>query len=544
MAIELLSALRPAVVAALPVSPAKGDTVVLAADGHLWTYNGAAWVDNGASSGGSTPLPQAVSTQAAWYIDPAAGNDANDGLTSGTAIATWAELGKRVNGKRIAQETIVHLLNDSPASDPIYLDICIDTAGVNPAGFFAITGVSGVVATPRVGTAATALNTATNARPTLTAPAGAPLSPGGLVRCNDGSFHWVHKSTGLVATLDAGCQVDLVPPAFVFPVATIAPTTTYDEWRLPRAYAGLIRVTQYRSGTAYLLIDALDLGADGAVDLFEPTAPTLGFAVMTRCRVRSLSSGFIGGAGWYALKCYFDYLNVQSPANNGFFNWCTVRAVEVYAGSSSLFADCIFAATAGGSRYNEALKLMPGATCMVQNSGFFDGALNGVVLAPFANLEAAGAFYGDNNAGSGVLLGAGARLAITQLPKLAGAAAEYRFTDNADTAAKTWASVPLTAPYTLVSNPGSSGGISGFVTVDFGVSGGQLAETVVADPSVSASTVFVANLQGSTADNGAFVHSILPATARFEVNPGVGYTVRVRSDWKVFGSVKVGYLRG
>lgn len=39
------------VVAALPGSPTKGETVVLSSDGHLYTYDGSAWVDNGAGGG-------------------------------------------------------------------------------------------------------------------------------------------------------------------------------------------------------------------------------------------------------------------------------------------------------------------------------------------------------------------------------------------------------------------------------------------------------------------------------------------------------------
>ena len=48
---ELLSALRPAVVTTLPVSAVKGDTVVLNSNGHLYTYDGVTWVDNAATSG-------------------------------------------------------------------------------------------------------------------------------------------------------------------------------------------------------------------------------------------------------------------------------------------------------------------------------------------------------------------------------------------------------------------------------------------------------------------------------------------------------------
>lgn len=52
MALVALSPLRFAVVAALPGSAAQGDSVVLASSGHLYTFDGSAWVDNGAAAGG------------------------------------------------------------------------------------------------------------------------------------------------------------------------------------------------------------------------------------------------------------------------------------------------------------------------------------------------------------------------------------------------------------------------------------------------------------------------------------------------------------
>lgn len=51
MAQENLSAIRPVVVVSFPLSPEKGDTVVLTTDGHLYTYDGSGWVDNGAGGG-------------------------------------------------------------------------------------------------------------------------------------------------------------------------------------------------------------------------------------------------------------------------------------------------------------------------------------------------------------------------------------------------------------------------------------------------------------------------------------------------------------
>jgi hypothetical protein len=50
MSVELLVPLRPVLVSVLPVTAVVGDTVILAATGHLYTYDGASWVDNGAGA--------------------------------------------------------------------------------------------------------------------------------------------------------------------------------------------------------------------------------------------------------------------------------------------------------------------------------------------------------------------------------------------------------------------------------------------------------------------------------------------------------------
>lgn len=56
MSKQFLTPIRPPVVASFPGSPSKGDTVVLNGDGHLYTYDGSAWVDNGAAGGGGGGL--------------------------------------------------------------------------------------------------------------------------------------------------------------------------------------------------------------------------------------------------------------------------------------------------------------------------------------------------------------------------------------------------------------------------------------------------------------------------------------------------------
>ncbi len=61
MSIESLTPIRPVVVPTLPVSAVKGDTVVLTTDGHLYTYDGSTWVDNGSGGSGGSGISQVQS---------------------------------------------------------------------------------------------------------------------------------------------------------------------------------------------------------------------------------------------------------------------------------------------------------------------------------------------------------------------------------------------------------------------------------------------------------------------------------------------------
>lgn len=92
----------------------------------------------------------------------------------------------------------------------------------------------------------------------------------------------------------------------------------------------------------------------------------------------------------------------------------------------------------------------------------------------------------------------------------------------------------------------SSGGSSvvvGSATIDFG-SGGQIAELIVADPTVTISTTIIPSIAGSTVDNNSYVHSVLPARVGVVINPGVGFTLRVMSDWHAAGTFNIVFLRG
>lgn len=94
MAKEFLSVIRPAVVAALPGSPTKGDTCVLSGDGHLYTYSGSAWIDNGATGSGTGASGSAVVDFGALPGTDGASVVVTGQATIGTAsiVRAWARL--------------------------------------------------------------------------------------------------------------------------------------------------------------------------------------------------------------------------------------------------------------------------------------------------------------------------------------------------------------------------------------------------------------------------------------------------------------------
>lgn len=99
-------------VAALPGSPAKGDTVVLASDGHLYTYDGSAWVDNGAAGGGGGPVASGTA-----IVDFGAGSDlaavtvSDATIAAGRPIKVWvAPLNGASTDNREEDEQIIEPL--------------------------------------------------------------------------------------------------------------------------------------------------------------------------------------------------------------------------------------------------------------------------------------------------------------------------------------------------------------------------------------------------------------------------------------------------
>jgi len=116
-------------------------------------------------STGYSPNP-GYSTQAAWFIDPVNGNDSARGSTTLTAIKTWREFARRVNGILGVKMTVT-FLSSPPASDPIRL-----AAGCEPDTPTNFSDAAGLIIMGQMTTVATGTVTAAaNADPaTNTAP--------------------------------------------------------------------------------------------------------------------------------------------------------------------------------------------------------------------------------------------------------------------------------------------------------------------------------------------------------------------------------------
>lgn len=72
----------------------------------------------------TTTGAQPLLTQSAFFVNSATGNDANDGLTEATAIASLKELARRVAGRIIPQDVTIQLRGTFP-TEPLILEATV-----------------------------------------------------------------------------------------------------------------------------------------------------------------------------------------------------------------------------------------------------------------------------------------------------------------------------------------------------------------------------------------------------------------------------------
>lgn len=125
------------------VSKIRSNTVVQQSlgsiqDGYVFTW------DNLDGYWAAKPLPVPIITnsfQTVWHINFSSGNDSNNGLTSGTAIKTWAEYTRRTSIRPYINFTIDMYIHGDLGPD----DVALISGDFGPLGFFNIHGVPTVI---------------------------------------------------------------------------------------------------------------------------------------------------------------------------------------------------------------------------------------------------------------------------------------------------------------------------------------------------------------------------------------------------------------
>lgn len=166
-------------------------------------------------------------TQAAWFVDPIDGDDTNNGETAATAIATMAELQRRIGSAYINQDTTITLLNDIPDADFFGF-----RGSLGPAAFLRLVGGNPTVLGTGVLTGVTPEVPAAGTRGSITI-AGFDFSPfiGERVRVtagvNAGIVAWIEGVTGGNATAYVSAPID--PPNYTNADFTIGDTIVIEQ---------------------------------------------------------------------------------------------------------------------------------------------------------------------------------------------------------------------------------------------------------------------------------------------------------------------------
>lgn len=344
-------------------------------------------------------------TQTLWYIDPALGDDENDGETDTTALATWAELERRWGSARLSGHYYVQILGDMPITDGIKLDrikIAVSTE-------IHIKGTRTVLTTGTL-SAVTQINRALGQHTQITI-AGFDWAPyvGKAVRITKagatyGATAWVQADLGAgVARVSSFTQtVDGVPGV----------TTVYSTTSTVQALAN--DTVEIVSQTVLGLIPRLDFGQGGNVsgrvsfEDFETvqTTTTVGVGAM--------------GSSIYMLRCHIPFLgcasNVIVTSNAcriGRYNFLTLDGyAEIYGclvygnigaayNTNGITGDTLF--TTGGSMTAYGNGMMIGNVGFVVTANPINTVVSGLV-------KLTGQLYGTTSNTVGIDLQAGSTL--------------------------------------------------------------------------------------------------------------------------------------
>jgi len=365
--------------------------------------------------------------QATWFIDPVAGNDEGDALTSGTALKTHEELVRRIGDGVINIAMTVSLMNNFGPTNPVRVHFTVGSSGsLTYRGMLATTLHTGMFTA--VSAAVPAANTALQLTDPTVSPANiVNTATGGPKRiritsgAGTGAIGWVSKDLGGGTYRSCGMTIGSTSLAGIL-LALFAGNVTPVAGDSYVVETGFVQISNFSvditgSGvlpafppfvSRLLFVDIDLLGASPTSPTSRPTisvrqadaAPLAVRAVFSRCDVGRLEPmDAVDNVGLLACKLS----GLSASINTGSFAIiaCLItQALAFESGEASVILfDSQFAA--GGS-----LTVVAGTVGLFQMSVFdapSDGiSVAGTILNVFGPPLFPTPVYGSGNAGVGI----------------------------------------------------------------------------------------------------------------------------------------------
>lgn len=394
---------------------------------------------------GLYPFRTTAMAQVTWFIDPVGGNDANTGLTSGTAIKTDAERQRRVGTIwTITADTSVTYLNNVPDTDPVLMTVIMGKNGV-----LRINGVATTTYTSPAGgfTAVTNLNRAAQ-QPSLITEVGLGAGrTGQRIRTTSGastnSITWLDKDLG------AG-QYRTSPWGIMSFAANPLPFSPTPN----NVAIGNQFVIESLTQIAFLSLNVISAQFGGAastngtqivfqnlyftqsdVQIQQLPTGTVTFApLLYGCRIH---------APWSAACCqtYLDtgVIYVVPQASTAYFG-CLVRGRMTIQSGATIFVDfdTLFSQTSNGVRVRYLGVLVVGTMAAIDNTSdgvlIEDGDYRSKVLFSGAELT-----WGNGNTGVGININSNGFGGYVAKPTLTGGGGDTKIGGIV----KTYAQIPF-----------------------------------------------------------------------------------------------------
>jgi hypothetical protein len=389
--------------------------------------------------------------QSTWYVDPTNGYDENNGLTSGAALKTVAELARRWAGRTIPQTTTVYIMSDTTTNDLLNVNVTL-AAGVN-------LHFIGAMVTTRVGTITAIANANHSAQtpPTLT---DTTLSNafswssdlGKPVILNSDTLTWTWKAVGgyKVNTgfwgLSSANQTALNQS---LGLGVINGSTardpkvndTYEVVSLPSVNLGLVNVraegaipTSYTTGV--VLFENLNfISGSGAHHRLASQGPV----------VEALNCSFAGDWAFladansqdlrvYLANCLFGGQVTMGPGAVT-MSACVVRGGNVNVTGTHCKIDTDTLIVESTAVQDGAIYTSNGSAITLNGVAIFDSTCSASLqIGAYSTVNATGLVWGNNSSGVGVIVQHNGCLVYNSsiVPTVTGAISDFRIGTTTD----------------------------------------------------------------------------------------------------------------